>query len=776
MNELVGQPIDRVDARLKVTGAATYAAEFNIEGLTYGVVVPSTISFGRIRDLDTTLAERAPGVIGIMSYKNSMNLHFPSNSDPGGGKYAEKDLLPLQNNRVFYHGQVIAVVIAATLEQGEHAASLIRVHYDEDTPAATLHENKSKAYKPASSLGGGSAQLSRGDSEAAMQNAAVKLNQTYTTPVYHHNAMEPHATIAQWKGEKLMIYDATQSVSGSKNLMSAMLGVKPENVRLVSLYIGGGFGSKGFSWPNTVLACMAAKLVNRPVKLVLRRQDMFTTAGRRTQTVQNIVLGADSSGKLSAIRHDTISETSLVDEFVETAGVATAMLYSSPNSDVSHSLVRLNRVTPCPMRAPGEAPGTYALEVAMDELADKLKIDPIQLRLINHADTDEQKKKPYSSKNLKECYRLGADAIGWADRNAEPGANRQGNYLVGYGMATATYPANRSSSTAQAILFADGHAEILCATQDIGTGTYTIMAQIAADALGLPIDRVKVKLGDSDFPKGANSGGSQVTASVGPAIRAAALGVVAKVIHMAIADKNSPLYGHKEDDVVAANGRIFLKQDPDRWESLFKFSERSGEQKIEALAKTNVSTRQQQEANPAAKGSADEKAQQDSKNNKAVHEDEQVDRKPYAFHSFGAQFVKVLVDTVLGTVKIEKIVGVMDIGKVMNLKTAKNQIMGGMIFGIGMALMEASEYDERDGRIVTRDLAQYLVPVHADMPEFDIRFINEPDPYISPLGARGIGEIGITGITAAIANAIYNATGKRIRDLPITPDKLISTT
>lgn len=774
MSELVGQPIDRVDGRLKVTGAATYAAEFKVDGLTYGVVVPSTIAFGRIRNLDTSATERLPGVINVMSYKNSMNLHFPASSDPGGGKYGEKDLMPLQNNRVYYHGQVIAVVIAATLEQAEHAANLIKVDYEIESPSVDLESNVDKAYKPGQALGGGSAQMARGDATMAMAMANVKLEETYTTPVYHHNAMEPHATIAEWKGEKLMVYDATQSVAGSKSLMSAMLGVKPENVRLISLYIGGGFGSKGFSWPNTVLACMAAKLVNRPVKLVLRRQDMFTTAGRRTQTIQKISLGADNTGKLNAIKHDTISETSFVDEFTETAGVATAMLYSSPNTDVSHSIVRLNRGTPCPMRAPGEAPGTYALEVAMDEMADKLKVDPILFRLTNYADMEEQKKKPYSSKNLKECYKRGAESIGWSNRKAEPGISREGNYLVGYGMATATYPANRSASTAKAILFADGHAEIMCATQDIGTGTYTIMTQIAADALGLPVNLVKVNLGDSDFPKGANSGGSQVTASVGPAIRAAALGAVSKVIGMAIADARSPLHGLKAEDIMAANGRLVLKADPNRGENMAGIISRNGMTNIEALASVNASTREQASA-PAepTKGSPEAKAKEESKTNKAVQDDEKTDRKSYAFHSFGAQFARVLVDPLLGTVKVDKIVGVMDIGKVMNLKTAKNQIMGGMIFGIGMALMEGSEYDPNDGRVVTRDLAQYLVPVNADMPEFDVQFIDIPDPYISPLGARGIGEIGITGVTAAIANAIYNATGKRVRDLPITPDKLI---
>jgi xanthine dehydrogenase YagR molybdenum-binding subunit len=544
-------------------------------------------------------------------------------------------------------------------------------------------------------------------------------------------------------------------------------------VRVVSLYIGGGFGSKGFSWPNTVLACMAANLVKRPVKLVVNRQQMFTSNGRRSQTVQKIGLGADAQGKLSAVKHDTTSETSFVDEFTETAGVATTMLYSSPNLQVNHNLVRLNRVTPCPMRAPGEAPGTYAIEVGMDELAHKLNIDPLQLRLINYADMEEQKKKPFSSKNLKDCYTRGAESIGWSARNPKPGMTREGNYLIGYGMATATYPANRSASSAKAILFADGHAEILCATQDIGTGTYTIMTQIAADALGLPIDKVKVKLGDSDFPKGANSGGSQVTASVGPAIRAAALGAVDKVIKMAVADSNSPLHGLKTEQVMVTNGMMHLKDNPAKGESYQQLFSRNQMPQLEAFATTNASTREAQTPATPPKNDKEMAQQKESEANPEVKADEQTDRKGHAFHSFGAQFVKVRVDELLGTVHIDKIVSVMDIGKVMNLKTAKNQIMGGAIFGIGMALMEGTEYDPNRGRVITRDLAQYLLPVHADMPEFDVQFLDVPDPVISPIGARGIGEIGITGITAAIANAVFNATGKRVRDLPIRPEKLI---
>jgi len=750
--EFTGKPVDRVDGHLKVTGAAQYAAEFSLKDLAYGVAITSTIPCGHITAIDSSRAEKIPGVLGILSYKNSMSLHFPQGSDPGAGKYAEKDLLPLQSDRIFYDGQFVAVVIAETLQIAEYAASLVRIAYKNGEPILDIRQGFANARKPKSGLGNQELQTKRGDADAAFNRSPVIIEETYTTPVYHHNAMEPHATTAHWQDDQVLIYDATQSVYGSKSLMATMLGLEPEKVRLIAYYIGGGFGSKGFSWPNTVTTAMASKLVKRPVKLVLARQQMFTTAGRRSQTIQKISLGAAADGKLISLKHASTVETSFVDQFIEPSGIASSMIYACPDASITHQVVSLNRGTPCPMRAPGEATGTFALEVAMDELAAKLNMDPIALRLANYADKDPQKDKPFSGKNLRECYERGAAAIGWKDRNPRPRYIRQGNYLVGYGMATATYPANRSASTAKATLFADGHAEIECCTQDIGTGTYTIMTQIAADALNLPIEKVRVKLGDSDFPKGANSGGSQVSASVGPAIRAACLGVVAKLKKLAGENNTDPAIG---DNYAALLTRVNLKN-------------------IDALASTNVSTRNQTESNPSNLSESEEKAKEESKTNPAVQEDQKIDRKDYSFHSFGVQFVKVLVDPELYTVHIVNAVSVMDIGKVLNLKTATNQIMGGMIFGFGMALMEGSHYDPIRGRVVTRDLANYLVPVHADMPVFDIQFIDRPDTLISPIGARGIGEIGITGAAAAVANAIYNATGKRIRDLPITLDKLMA--
>jgi xanthine dehydrogenase YagR molybdenum-binding subunit len=761
---LIGQPVDRVDGILKVTGAARYAAEFPIQGLTYGVIVQSTITKGRILNIHTAAAEQLPGVLAILTHKNAMRLQPPGESgDPGAGKLGEKELLPLQSDIIYYNGQHIALVIAETFEQAEFAATQIKVEYAEDQYILEIAQAMDSARQPARSLTG-NIQFRRGDITRALKTAEVSIEETYSTPVYHHNPMEPHATIAVWRGDQLTVYDSTQSVLGSRSSIARVLNIPPEKIRLISLFIGGGFGCKGFTWPHSILAPMAARQIGKPVKIVLDRQQMFTGNGRRARTIQQIGLGATRDGRLTAIRHDTLTETSFVDDFVETAGLVTSILYPCPDLQVTHTLVRINKGTPTPTRAPGEAPGSFAFEVALDELAYKLKIDPVEIRLRNYAIVNPENGKVWSSKHLDECYRRGADTMGWASRNSTPGSMREGELLVGYGMATACYPANRSASSARVTVYADGHAVAESCTQDLGTGTYTIMTQIVADALGLSLDKVHCRLGDSSLPKGANSGGSQTAASVGPPMRAAALEVRSKLIRLAIGDKRSPLYGRTEDSILINDGSL-SSPNAAAIDSYTQILSRNKLPSMAAGATTQVSTREN--AKPPETRDPSEIS------NDAVRQDEAVDRSQYAFHSFGAHFVKVLVNPRTGMTHVDHCVSVMDIGRVLNGKTARNQIMGGMIFGIGMALMEGTVYDPGKGRIVTRDLANYLLPVHADMPAFDIQFLDIPDPYISPIGARGIGEIGITGITAAIANAIYHATGKRIRDIPITPDKLL---
>lgn len=762
MNEIVGKPIDRVDGPLKVTGAARYAAEFSPPNMVYAVTVQSTIGKGLITGLDTQKAAQAPGVLAVITHENALHLHQPKSGGPV--MLGEKKLLPLQGKEIFYNGQHVAMVVADTFEAAEAAAHLIRVRYEEQKPAVEIEDMIASAYAPKESMKR-ELQISRGDFGTAAQSAPVVVAQTYQTPVYHHNPMEPHATIAEWKDGGLLLYDATQGVMGSRAAVAEMLGLPLEKVRLVSPFVGGGFGCKGFTWAHTVLAPMAARITGRPVKLVLDRQQMFTCNGHRARTIQEVSLAAAKDGRLVALRHATTTETSFVDEFVETCGLATRLLYACPNAEITHKVVQLNKGTPTPTRAPGEATGTFAIESGMDELAYQLGLDPVDLRLINHADVNPQDGKRWSSKNLKECYRRGMEAIGWSQRRPEPGTLREGEFLAGYGMATSIYPANRQPATAKVQIFPDGHAVAQCCTQDIGTGTYTIMTQIVAEELGLAVAQVRFELGDTVLPPGPVSGGSQTAASVGPAVRAAAMLGRRKAIRLALTDSASPLYLQTEENIAWENGRLFRKDAPGKGETYGDVLRRQKLPVLESEAKVDVSTRE----NGVSQGKQIPAAAAED----PVAQDEAVDRSRFAFQSFGAQFVKVRVDPLLGQARVEKICLVMDVGRVMNLKTAANQLMGGVIFGLGMALMEESVYDPRSGRIVTRDLANYLVPVHADIPQIEVQFIGEPDPYISPLGARGIGEIGITGAAAAIANAIFNATGKRIRDLPITPDKLL---
>lgn len=772
MSEIIGKPVNRKDGHLKVTGGAAYAYEYFPANLAYGVTVQSTISKGRIRNIDATAAKAHKGVIEVITYKNSMQLHQINPEQSEGGKWGEKDLLPLQSDRIFYNGQHVAIVVANTFQAAEHGAALLKIEYDAETPLKTMEEAMPNKYQPKQNSNGGKAQTPKGDAEKAYQDSAIRNEQTYETPVYHHNAMEPHAATAVWEGDQVTIHDTTQAVYSTRAIIAQLLGTSPEKVRILSPFIGGGFGSKGFMFPHAILTAMAAKQVGRPVKLTLNRTQMFTTAGRRSQTIQKVALGAGANGKLAVVRHDTIAETSFVDEFLEQAGVATKMLYDSPNMDIQHNLVRLNKSTPCPVRAPGEAVGMIAYEVAMDELATKLNMDPLELRLANHADKNPDSGKEWSLKNLKECYQKGADTIGWKSRNAIPRSVKEGDMLVGYGMATAAYPANRGGTTVKLKMYDDGKVVAASATQDIGTGTYTVMAQILAQNVGVSIDNAEFKLGDSSMPKGANSGGSQTSASVGPAVMAAALLAKSKAIKMAIADKKSPLYGQAEGGIKVEDGKMFLESNPAKGETYVQLLKRQKMKVLEAEGSiTNVSTREPKktEANPTAGQGGSEKKEE----NPFAKADEATPRDNFAFHSFGAHFVKVLVDPMTGQVRVNKVVSVMDVGTVLNEKTAKSQIIGGIIWGLGQALTEETVYDENTGRPVTKDLADYHVPCHADTPEFNIQFIGKPDMKISPVGSRGIGEIGTTGISGAIINAIYNATGKWVRDLPATPDKVV---
>lgn len=757
--QVTGKPIDRVDGRLKVMGAARYAAEFPLLNIAYGVIIQSTIAKGRIKDIDASLAEKAPGVLAVITHLNAPKLNQPQAGYPVRGKPGEK-LVPLQSDEIHYDGQHIGVVVAETFEQAKHAAMLVKVTYDEEKPTVSIEQGLSRAYQP-SQFFGEELQTRRGDATRALAEADVRISETYTTPIEHHNPMEPSASIAAWDGDNLTIHDSTQWVIGTHQVLADTLGIPDDKVHIISPFVGGGFGCKGWTWWHPLLAAVAARKTGRPVKIALSRQQMFTSCGHRPRTIQQLEFGATRDGKLTAIRHVTTTQTSEVDEHTEPCGLTTRILYACPNLEVTHNLVQVNTGTPTAMRAPGESPSTFALESAMDELAYKLGIDPVELRMINHADVNPQTGKPWSSKYLKECYRRGAEAFGWSRRNPTPGSMRDGDYLIGMGMATATYPGYRSPASAKAQLFSDGRAVLSSATHDIGTGTYTIMTQIAADALGLPVEQIEFKLGDSSMPVAPVAGGSQSAASVGPAVQGAAEAVRSKAIRIAIVDPASPLYGAAEDQISTGAGRVFLRSEPSRGETYVEILSRNNTPMVEVEVAANTATAEAQtEArNPAVRICAGR--------------DENADLQQYAFQSFGAQFASVRVNPRLGQVRVTRFVSAIDAGRILNHKTARSQIMGGVIFGIGMALMEETILDPHSGRLVVRNLADYRVPVHADVGEIEVLFTDKPDPHISSLGVRGVGEIGITGVAAAIANAVYHATGKRIRDLPITPDKLL---
>ncbi|MGH9511122.1 MAG: xanthine dehydrogenase family protein molybdopterin-binding subunit [Terriglobales bacterium] len=733
---IVGEAITRVDGKLKVTGAAKYSAEFQVPNVAYGVMVLSTIPSGKIASMDVSRAQRVPGVIAVLNSSNALKL--PQGGKAGVHPPAGRVLSLLQDDEVHYNRQPIALVVAESLYAGHYASSLIRVRYEPTAAKLDFMADINDSHP--GHHGKDPGREDRGDMAAGMSQAEVTVDEIYTTPIETHVPMEPHATIAAWDGDHLTLHDATQYVSGVQSTVAKTLGIPEDNVRVICPFVGGGFGCKGSTWSHVLLAAMAAKQVNRPVKIALERPQMFGPVGARPQTYQHIVLGATRDGKLTATRHDVHCHTSVIEDFLEPSAVATRILYACPNLTTSHLVVPLNLGTPTFQRAPGEATGTYALEVAMDELAYKLNMDPLQLRLVNYAEEDPQSRKPFSGKHLRECYAQGAEKFGWSRRNHEPRSMRDGNQLIGWGVATATYPGNRAPASALVRLQPDGRVTVASGTQDLGTGTYTIMTQVAADGLGISPDLIDVKLGDTNLPKAPVSGGSMSAASVTPAVKAAAAQARLKILTMASADLQSPVHGAATEDLDFKDGKIFRKSSPDQSETFVAVLARNGNKPVEATAEA-------QSAEDAHRFSA---------------------------HSFGAVFAEVSVDPDLGIVRVRKVVGVYDVGKLLNKKTGASQFIGGIVWGISLALFEDAVVDPHTGRIVNANLAEYHVPVNADIGEIDVSVIDIPDMNFNPLGARGIGEIGITGVGGAVANAIYHATGKRIRELPITPDKLMA--
>jgi xanthine dehydrogenase YagR molybdenum-binding subunit len=740
---IVGTSINRVDGPLKVTGTARYSAEIPIAELAYGVIVQSEIARGTIAHMDVTEAEQLTGVLSVMTPDNTPKLESLQRFEREGGKGARptgRALSLLQDDRVHYNGQPIALVIAESFEVAMHAASLVRTTYRADTPTIDMVGALSSAYPSMPRIYGRESPTSRrGDLQAGLAAADTRIDEVYTTPMETHNPMEMHATIALWEGDKVTLWDATQNVYGVRGTVAKSLSIPPENVRVISHFVGGAFGGKGSAWSHVVLAAMAARQVGRPVKIVLTRRQMFGPVGGRPHTVQHITLGARRDGTLTALRHDSTSSTSTIEEWLEPAALATRLLYDCPNEETSHHLVRLNVGTPTFMRAPGEASGTFALESAFDELAHALQMDPIALRLKNYAEADPDTGKPWSSKSLRECYALGAEHFGWARRDPTPGSMRDGDQLVGMGMATSTYPARRMAASAEACVHPNGGVVIKAASHDLGTGTYTVLTQLAADALGVAASCVTIELGDTNLPPNPISAGSMTVASTGSAVHLAAMAVRDKLVQLAVTDPDSPLHGARHEEVEIIDGRLTLRSTADRGESFQQLLERNGRRPIEGKA----------EAKPG-----DETQQ-------------------YSMHAFGAVFAEVRVDRDLGVVRVARMVGAYGAGRVLNPKTARSQLYGGITFGIGMALMEHTITDLRSGRYVNADIAEYHIPVHADIPPIEVFFVDEKDEQVDPIGAKGIGEIGITGVAAAIANAVFHATGIRIRELPITLDKLL---
>ena len=729
----IGQGIIRQDGRLKVTGAARYAAEFNVPGCLHAVLVQSTIPAGTITGYDTAQAERMPGVVAVITHENAGKL----NQQKAAQQTVTHPLL--QDGRIYYNGQHIAVVVADSFERAAAAAAAVRARYAPSAAVTIMDESTlGRAYTPKHfQHGEKSPDVSRGDAEGAFTGAAVKIEAVYETPVEHHNPMEPHATIAVWRGDRLAVYTATQGISGAQETLASAFGLPRENVTVICPYVGGGFGCKGNTWPPALIAALAARHVQRPVKLVVTRPQMFTSNGFRPKTLQRIKLGAARDGRLLSIQHDGFSQMSdpVLGEFSEPVAVATEMAYSCKNLKVSHRVVPVNQGLPTYMRAPGESSGMFALESAMDEMAHALGMDPLAFRLANYAERDEQEDKPFASKGLRQCYGQAAEKFGWSHRNPMPGSMRDGRILVGWGMATSTYPTNRRPCQARIRVTADGTVLVQSGVQDLGTGTYTIMAQCAADALGADIRNVTAQLGDSRFPPGPVSGGSATAASVIPAIEAAAAALRAKVATLAANDPRfarvAPSDIRLEGMYLAATGiRVPLQQ----------IMQRAGVAYLEAQA-----------------GSAPGEAY-----------------KSHSCHAFGAQFAEVRIDPDFGTIRVSRIVSCFEVGRLLNARTGRSQLLGGIIFGIGMALQEETLIDRATGRIVNANIADYHVPVNADVPNIEVLTVDAPDLATGALGAKGTGELPMVGVAPAIANAVFHATGKRVRKLPIRVEDVLA--
>jgi xanthine dehydrogenase YagR molybdenum-binding subunit len=732
MTSYIGTPTSRVDGRAKVTGAAKYAGEFNQSGLAYGFVVASTIAKGRIAHIDDSEALRVDGVLDVLTHENrppmaDTDQAYHDDVAPEEGS----PFRPLYDDRILFNGQPIALVLAEDWETAHFAASLVRVEYQAEKSITDLQAQRDAAFvvkKP---------EKPRGDAEKAYDAANVRHEAEYFIPIEHHNPMELFASTVIWDGGgKLTVYDKTQGVQNVQHYLCGVFGLNPDDVRVLSPFMGGGFGSGLRPQYEVVLAVLAAQALERSVRLVLTRRQQYGV-GYRPATIEHLALGAKAGGTLDALSHEAIAVTSQYEEFSRNDTGWGDLLYKCANSNPVHKLVRLDLPTSCDMRAPGATTGVYGLECAMDELAIALKLDPMELRLRCYSDRDQDKDLPYSSNQLRECYRQGAEAFGWDKRNPEPRSMRDGTDLVGWGMATGIWEALQMPAAVRIVLTANGHAEVACATSDIGTGTYTIMAQVAAETLGLPLENISIRLGDSTLPQSPVEGGSWIAATVANAIVNTAGAVREQLLALAKKMPGSPLADAKLEDVALVDGKIVSKQDPSRAVSI-----------VDVMRDGKVDRIEQEKLNRFK------------------------DSGSYAYNTHTAVFAEVKIDEQLRVVRVTRVVNAVAAGRILNTKTAHSQMMGGVVWGIGMALHEETLVDHNFGRIMNADIAEYHVPVNADVHDIKIIFVNEPDEIVNPLGIKGVGEIGLVGVAAAIANAVYHATGTRVRDLPITIDKL----
>ncbi|MDQ0564324.1 xanthine dehydrogenase YagR molybdenum-binding subunit [Rhizobium mesoamericanum] len=731
---LIGTPQTRVDGPHKVTGAARYTADFNQPGQAYAVIVSATIGLGSVTGIESASVEKMPGVIAVISHLNAEKLPYRPHKaviDPAVGER----LHILQDDNVRFYGQPVALVVADTLDHAERAAAELHIYYEARQPLVDPTDQTAERIVPDASAG----DRSRGDAASAVAQAPVTVDETYHIARENHNPMEPHATIASWSGDRLTLWSKSQYLVNEQAEIAAIFGLPLENVEVICPFIGGAFGTSLRTWPHVTLAALAARQVRRPVKLVLTRKQMFFTTGHRPRTFQRVALGATSEGKLTGVIHEGTGETSRYEQFTEALTSATDYLYSCPNVHTRYRLAQLDTSTPNHMRGPGEASGIFALESALDELSHKLGIDPIELRRRNEPQINEAENKPFSSRSLMQCYELGAERFGWAQRTAQPRSMRDGRLLIGMGTATATYPAFHAPASARVRLLADGMVEVEAAASDMGPGTYTSMSQVAAEYLGLPLERIRFRLGRSGYPQTPSHGGSWTMASVGSAIRAACLEVQAQAARLAVARANSPVSQDSVNDLEWSAGHLRRR------------GETSSATSYQDIVISNGVPIE-------ASGSA--------------QRDPNVAER-YSMHSFGAVFAEVAVDPDVGTISVRRIVGAYAIGRVVNPLLARSQCTGGMIGGMGMALMERTALDPRDGRPVNAHMADYLMPVNLDIPALEAHFVEEIDPHVNPLGVKGLGEIALVGTAPAIANAVFHATGKRVRTLPIRIEDIL---